>query len=90
VDAVASVEGGAFLTLTCYPESHEKVVAMESRPERHHSLAAYSIRDLGIFAAVVIYAPDIQYRSANAGFGPDWQCTPQAQGDPVCIKKPAR
>lgn len=44
---------------------------------------------LGIFAAVVIYAPDIQYRSANAGFGPDWQCTPQAQGDPVCIKKPA-
>jgi hypothetical protein len=45
---------------------------------------------LGIFAAVVIYAPDIQYRSANAGFGPDWQCTPQAQGDPVCIKKPAR
>jgi hypothetical protein len=45
---------------------------------------------LGIFAAVVIYAPDIQYRSASAGFGPDWQCTPQAQGDPVCIKKPAR
>jgi len=45
---------------------------------------------LGIFAAVVIYAPDIQYRSASAGFGPDWQYTPQAQGDPVCIKKPAR
>jgi hypothetical protein len=45
---------------------------------------------LGIFAAVVIYAPDIHYRNANAGFGPDWQCIPQGQGDPVCIKKPAR
>jgi hypothetical protein len=45
---------------------------------------------LGVFAAVVIYAPDINYRNANASFGPDWQCTPQAQGDPVCIKKPAR
>ena len=45
---------------------------------------------LGVFAAVVIYAPDINYRIASAGFGPDWQCTPQAQGDPVCIKKPAR
>ena len=45
---------------------------------------------IGVFAAVVIFAPDINYRSANAGFGPDWQCTPQAQGDPVCIKKPAR
>jgi hypothetical protein len=45
---------------------------------------------LGIFAAVVIYATDIHYRNANAGFGPDWQCIPQSQGDPVCIKKPAR
>jgi hypothetical protein len=23
----------------------------------------------------------------NAGFGPDWDCTMQAKGDPVCIKK---
>jgi hypothetical protein len=45
---------------------------------------------ISVFAAVVTYAPDINYRSASAGFGPDWQCTPQAQGDPVCIKKPAR
>ena len=45
---------------------------------------------IGIFAVVVTYAPDMNYRSASARFGPDWQCTPQAQGDPVCIKKPAR
>jgi hypothetical protein len=23
----------------------------------------------------------------NAGFGSDWDCTMQAKGDPVCIKK---
>jgi hypothetical protein len=45
---------------------------------------------LGVFAAVVTYAPDIQCRGATAGFGPDWECTPQPQGGPVCIKKPAR
>ena len=25
---------------------------------------------------------------ANWGFGPDWDCTYPAQGEPVCIKKP--
>lgn len=23
----------------------------------------------------------------NTGFGPEWECTTMAQGDPVCIKK---
>jgi hypothetical protein len=24
---------------------------------------------------------------ANHGFGPDWDCTAQPKGDPICIKK---
>ena len=43
-----------------------------------------------IFAFVMIYFPDLQQRRANAGFGPDWECTAQPKGDPVCIKKPRR
>jgi hypothetical protein len=43
-----------------------------------------------MLAVLVTYFPDIQQRGATAGFGPDWDCTAQAQGDPVCIKKPGR
>jgi hypothetical protein len=43
-----------------------------------------------VFALFVMYFPDFQQRRANAGFGPDWECTAQAKGDPVCIKKPGR
>jgi hypothetical protein len=43
-----------------------------------------------VFALVVIYLPDLQQQRANAGFGPDWNCVPQAKGDPVCIRKPGR
>jgi hypothetical protein len=42
---------------------------------------------VGVFAFVMIRLPDIQQRRANAGFGPDWECTPVPKGDPVCIKK---
>jgi hypothetical protein len=45
---------------------------------------------VGVFAAVMIYVPDIQQRRANAGFGPDWDCTVQPKGDPTCIKKSGR
>jgi hypothetical protein len=45
---------------------------------------------LAIFGVVVIYSPGFQRGSANAGFGADWECTPQLKGDPVCIKKPGR
>jgi hypothetical protein len=38
----------------------------------------------------VTYFPNFQQRSASAGFGPDWECTAQPKGDPVCIKKPGR
>lgn len=43
-----------------------------------------------VFALFVMYFPDFQQRRANAGFGPDWECTAQPKGDPVCIKKPGR
>jgi hypothetical protein len=42
------------------------------------------------FAVLVNYFPDFQQRRANVGFGPDWECTAQPKGDPVCIKKPGR
>jgi hypothetical protein len=45
---------------------------------------------LAIFGVAMIYSPDFQRRNANAGFGPDWDCTRQPKGDPICIKKPAR
>jgi hypothetical protein len=41
-----------------------------------------------VFAFVMIRLPDLQQRRANAGFGPDWECTPMPQGDPVCVKRP--
>jgi hypothetical protein len=42
---------------------------------------------LGAFAAIVIYYPILPRLNPNAGFGPDWDCTMQAKGDPVCIRK---
>jgi len=35
---------------------------------------------VGAFAFLVIYFPDFQQRRANAGFGPDWECTRSGQG----------
>jgi hypothetical protein len=45
---------------------------------------------VAIFAAVVIYYPFLPQRNAGAGFGPDWDCTPQLSGSPTCIKKIGR
>jgi hypothetical protein len=42
---------------------------------------------VSLFALLVTYFPDFQQRRAAAGFGPDWECTAQAKGDPVCIRK---
>jgi hypothetical protein len=39
-----------------------------------------------VFVAIRPSAP----QNTNAGFGPDWDCTPQGQGGPTCIKKPGR
>jgi hypothetical protein len=45
---------------------------------------------VGGFAFVMIYFPNFQQRSAVAGFGPDWDCTPQPKAGPICIKRPGR
>lgn len=42
---------------------------------------------VAIFATVVIYYPFLPQRNSNAGFGPDWDCTPHPSGEPTCIKK---
>jgi len=58
-------------------------------PERNGRLCTILalIVILAIFGVAVIYAPDFQRHNANAGFGPDWECTPHAQSEPTCIKK---
>jgi len=45
---------------------------------------------IAIFAAVAVYYPFLPQRNANAGFGPDWDCTPHPSGEPTCIKKIGR
>lgn len=41
---------------------------------------------VGMGAAALRYSL-VPRLNPNAGFGPDWDCTMQAKGDPVCIKK---
>jgi hypothetical protein len=45
---------------------------------------------VSVFAFLVMYFPDFQQRRASASFGPNWECTAQAKGDPVCIRKRGR
>jgi hypothetical protein len=54
------------------------------------SLVATAIAIIAVFAAVMIAYPAIQQQNAGAGFGPDWDCTPQPSGGPTCIKKIGR
>jgi hypothetical protein len=49
----------------------------------------FGIAVVAAFVFIVVRYPDWQRKSANFGFGPEWQCTPVAQGGPVCIKKPS-
>jgi hypothetical protein len=43
-----------------------------------------------VLALVAIYLPNLRQQRANAGFGPDWDCIPQAKGDPVCTRRSGR
>ena len=52
-------------------------------------LLASAIVAIAIFAVALGYS-SIQQRNAGAGFGPDWDCTPQPKGEPICIKKIGR
>ncbi len=49
---------------------------------------------LGIVVAVAFIVGVVKFPwwsawffASNAGFGPDWVCTPTPQSEPVCIKK---
>jgi hypothetical protein len=47
---------------------------------------------VGGLAVTLVYYPifPLPRLNPNAGFGPDWDCTAQVKGDPVCIKKLGR
>jgi len=53
-------------------------------------LLATAIAIIAVFAAVMIVYPSAQQQNAGAGFGPEWDCTPQPSGGPTCIKKIGR
>jgi hypothetical protein len=61
-------------------------------PDRASSLwlLASAIVIVAVFATVMIQYPAIQQRNAGAGFGSEWDCTPQPKSDPTCIKKIGR
>jgi hypothetical protein len=40
--------------------------------------------------ASVVHFSNGGLRRTNWGFGPDWECTAQAKGEPTCIKKLGR
>jgi hypothetical protein len=46
---------------------------------------AFVLAILGGFVVLAAGFPNFSQRAT--GFGPDWDCTPMPQGDPVCVKK---
>jgi hypothetical protein len=60
---------------------------VDARPEWRRGVIFAAIVVVAIFAFLVMYFPDFQQRRAS---GPDWECTVQPKGDPVCVKKPGR
>jgi hypothetical protein len=90
VDPVAGVTGPAVSSLKlCY---HSTMKWFQWTPDRNGIVGAIvaTIIAVTIFAFLVTYFPNFQQRTAGAGFGPDWECTAQPKGDPICIKKTGR
>ena len=48
---------------------------------------ALGIALVGLIAFVTVYWGYAPQRAANAGFGPEWDCTTAMKGGPVCVKK---
>jgi hypothetical protein len=73
-------------------DHHPMMKWLQWTPDRNGIVGAtlVTIIVVTIFAFLVMHFPDFQQRKANAGFGPDWECTAQPKGDPVCIKKPGQ
>ena len=90
MDVVAGVAVAAVSIVTaCY---HSTMKWLQWTPDRNGIVGAVValIVIVSLFALLVTYVPDFQQRRAGAGFGPDWDCTAQPKGDPVCIRKPGR
>jgi hypothetical protein len=51
-----------------------------------HKAAIFIVLLLAAVLVVSVRFPAI-IKNPAPGFGPDWDCTPQAQGGPTCIKK---
>jgi hypothetical protein len=50
----------------------------------------WAILIVAALAAAGIAAMMLPYNgNTNFGFGPEWECTSVAQGDPVCVKRGA-
>jgi hypothetical protein len=49
--------------------------------------AAFVLAVVGVFIFLMIAFPNGVRQATNAGFGPEWECTFVAKGDPVCVKK---
>jgi hypothetical protein len=43
---------------------------------------------LAAVAYALFFRPWNAAAPSNAGFGPEWVCTPQPMGGPTCIKRP--
>jgi hypothetical protein len=87
---MAGIEVATFSNLMmCY---HPTMKWLQWTPDRNGIVGAVFalVIIMCVFAFLVTYFPDFQQRRANVGFGPDWDCTAQPKGDPVCIKKPGR
>jgi hypothetical protein len=51
-----------------------------------HKGAIFAAVLIGVVLAIYVLFP-MNMQKTTAGFGPDWECSPQPKGDPVCIKK---
>jgi len=54
---------------------------------RFHLREAAAIAAVAAVVAGFLVLSLLPYRSPNAGFGPDWDCTNPGQGGPVCVKR---
>ena len=41
---------------------------------------------MGITFYVLVFHPGLADKT-NHGFGPEWECLPMQQGDPICFKR---
>ena len=59
-------------------------------PDRHGIIGVVRLTAamVVVFALVMIYFPNLQQQSANAGFGPDWDCVLQPKAIQSASRRP--